>query len=62
MSEDDDEDKEVELTLDYVTETDKAYKLSDGTNEKWVAKSQVQATGADTYIVPMWIAKENGWV
>ncbi len=39
-------------------ETDKAWRLFDGTKTAWVPKSQVEQNGDGTFTMPMWLAEE----
>lgn len=43
-------------------ETEKAWRLSDGGRSEWVPKSQVEDNGDGTFTMPMWLAKEKGFV
>lgn len=57
----------IELTVEIVHETEKAVLFTDGTAEKWVPRSQIQAmestrNGAWQVTLPEWLAKKNGWI
>jgi hypothetical protein len=52
----------VDLDLDKKHETEKALLLSDGTHEEWIAKSVVEDHGDGCYTMPVWIAREKGWL
>ena len=60
--------KEVELWLEVVKYTEKAFYLSDGSKEAWVPKSQLRYTekplegDAIAFIMPEWIAVDKGFV
>lgn len=43
-------------------ETDKAYRLFDGTKTEWVPKSQVQDNEDGTFTMPAWLAKDKGFI
>lgn len=43
-------------------ETEKAWRLFDGTKTAWVPKSQVEENGDGTFTMPMWLAEEIGFV
>lgn len=43
-------------------ETDKAWRLFDGAREAWVPKSQVENNGDGTFTMPIWLAKDKGFV
>ena len=43
-------------------ETDKALRLFDGSRTEWVPKSQVEDNGDGTFTLPMWLAKDKGFI
>jgi len=43
-------------------ETEKAYRLSDGSKTEWVPKSQVKAQGDGVWEMPEWLAEEKGFI
>lgn len=43
-------------------ETDKALRLFDGSRTEWVPKSQVEDNGDGTFTMPMWLAKDKGFI
>jgi hypothetical protein len=43
-------------------ETEKAWRLFDGTKTAWVPKSQVEDNEDGTFTMPMWLAEEIGFV
>lgn len=43
-------------------ETDRAWRLFDGTKTEWVPKSQVENNGDGTFTMPEWLAKEKGFI
>jgi len=52
----------VDLTAEIRHETEKAYRLHDGTRTEWVPKSQVEDNGDGTFTMPLWLAKDKGFV
>lgn len=53
--------KYVELELELKYETEKAYFVTDGYDEFWLPKSQVDYDG-DEFIIPEWLAIKRGLV
>jgi len=43
-------------------ETPNAYRLYDGKKTEWVPKSQVENNKDGTVTMPLWLAKEKGFV
>lgn len=43
-------------------ETDKAYRIYDGKTAQWVAKSLVERNDDGTWTMPVWLAREKGFV
>lgn len=43
-------------------ETEKAWRLFDGTRTEWVPKLQVEDNGDGTFAMPTWLAEEKGFV
>lgn len=43
-------------------ETDKAWQLFDGARTEWVPKSQVEQNDDGTFTMPLWLAKDKGFV
>lgn len=43
-------------------ETERAWKLFDGTRSEWVPKSQVEDNGDGTFTMPLWLAKDKGFI
>lgn len=43
-------------------ESPKAWRIYDGARTEWVPKSQVENNGDGTFTMPMWLAKEKGFV
>ena len=52
------EEDVVELELDYVTESHKAYLVSDGDKEVWLPKSYCKRDGK-VFTIPEWMAVEK---
>ena len=58
----------IEITVDIKHETDMAYLVSDGDNEHWIPKSQLQddpehISGTTfTMIIPEWLAQDKGLI
>lgn len=51
-----------DLAAEVRGETDKAWRLFDGTKTEWVPKSQVEDNGDGTFTLPMWLAKDKGFI
>ena len=51
-----------DLAAEIKGETEKAYRLYDGTKTEWVPKSQVENNGDGTFTMPMWLAKDKGFI
>ena len=51
-----------DLAAKIVGETDKAWRINDGTKVEWVPKSQVEDNGDGTFTMPEWLAKEKGFI
>jgi hypothetical protein len=43
-------------------ETDRAWRLFDGTKTAWVPKSQAEDNGDGTFTMPIWLAKDKGFL
>lgn len=56
------DNKLIDLALEARGETDRAYRLTDGTTTEWCPKSQVEDNGDGTFTMPEWLAKEKGWI
>ena len=52
----------VDIAAEIKGETDKAFRLYDGTTTEWVPKSQVEANGDGTFAMPEWLAKDKGFI
>ena len=51
-----------DLAAEVKGETDKGLRLFDGTKTEWVPKSQVEDNGDGTFTMPLWLAKDKGFV
>ena len=51
-----------DLAAEIKGETDKAWRLFDGATTEWVPKSQVEDNGDGTFTMPLWLAKDKGFV
>lgn len=51
-----------EIAAELQGESDLAYRLYDGKRAEWVPKSQVEDNRDGTYTMPLWLAKEKGFV
>jgi hypothetical protein len=49
----------VDIDLDVITETEKAYRVSNSERRFWLPKSQVEYDGARTFSMPEWLAHEK---
>ena len=52
----------VDIDIDYISETEKAYRVSNGDKKFWLPKSQVEYDGAGTFSMPEWLADEKGLI
>jgi len=58
----------VELDVELIAETERAIKVSDGTTEEWIPKSQLEdeyetlQNGLIRIIIPEWLAIDKGFV
>lgn len=43
-------------------ETEAAYRIFDGKITEWLPKSQVENNGDGTFTLPLWLAKERGFL
>jgi hypothetical protein len=51
----------VEFELDLLSETDRAWRVFDGSLEMWLPKSQVERHG-NHFMVPRWLAEQRGLI
>ena len=51
-----------DLAAELKGETEKALRLFDGSRTEWVPKSQVEDNGDGTFTMPLWLAKDKGFI
>lgn len=51
-----------DVAAEIQAESEKAWRLFDGSKNEWVPKSQVENNGDGTFTMPLWLAKEKGFV
>jgi hypothetical protein len=51
-----------DLAAEIKGETEKALRLFDGAKTEWVPKSYVENNEDGTFTMPMWLAKEKGFI
>ena len=51
-----------DVAVEILVETPKAWRLSDGVKEEWFPKSQVEKNDDGTFTMPIWLAKEKGFI
>ena len=56
------EAKLIDIALEIKEETEKAYRVSDGTFLEWIPKSQVENNEDGTFTMPEGLAKEKGFI
>lgn len=54
--------KLFDLAAEIRGETEKAWRLYDGTKTEWVPKSQVENNGDGTFTMPLWLAEDKGFI
>jgi hypothetical protein len=52
----------IDIAAEVRGETEKAWRLHDGTKTEWVPKSQVEQNSDGTFTMPLWLAKDKGFV
>ena len=52
----------IDIACRVVGETDKAYRVDDGTRVEWIPKSQVEKNDDGTVTMPEWLAEEKGFI
>lgn len=57
-----DEPELVDVEAHIKAETDKAWKLFDGSVTEWVPKSLVEDNRDGTFTMPEWLAEEKGFI
>jgi len=56
------EEETCTITAELEHETALAYLIDDGEQKVWVPKSQVEDNGDGTFTMPLWLAKDKGFV
>lgn len=51
-----------DVAAELKAETEKAFRIFDGKVTEWVPKSQVEKNDDGTFTMPMWLAKEKGFL
>ena len=61
--------KLIEIACEVLSETDKAFRVSDGVKEAWLPKSQVEhhpegdpRKRSSIMVMPEWLAKDKGFI
>ena len=52
----------IDIAAEIKAETERAYRLYDGSKTEWVPKSQVEKNGDGTFTMPQWLAKDKGFI
>ena len=52
----------TDIAAEIQAETEKAWRLFDGTKTEWVPKSQVENNGDGTFTMPEWLAQDKGFI
>ncbi len=52
----------IEIAAELQGETEKAFRLFDGSKTEWVPKSQVENNEDGTFSLPEWLALEKGFI
>ena len=52
----------VDINAEVRGETDKAWRLFDGLRTEWVPKSQVEQNDDGTFTMPLWLARDKGFI
>jgi len=52
----------IDIAAELKGETEKAYRIFDGTRTEWVPKSQVEMNDDGTFTMPVWLAEERGFI
>jgi hypothetical protein len=55
-------DRLIDIAAKIRVETDKAWKIYDGSKTEWVPKSQVERNDDGTFTMPEWLALEKGFI
>jgi hypothetical protein len=52
----------IDIAAEIIAETEKAWRLDDGSRKEWVPKSQVEKNDDGTFTMPEWLAKDKGFI
>ncbi len=52
----------IDVSAQILIETERALRLFDGKTTQWVPKSQVENNGDGTFTMPLWLARDKGFV
>ena len=52
----------IDIAAEVRGESENAWRLFDGTKTEWVPKSQVEDNGDGTFTMPLWLAKDKGFI
>lgn len=52
----------IDVAAEIKGETEKAWRLYDGSVTEWVPKSQVEKNDDGTFAMPEWLAKDKGFI
>lgn len=55
-------DRVIDIAAQIRGETEKAFRLHDGTKTEWVPKRFVEDNGDGTFTMPEWLAQEKGFI
>lgn len=54
--------KLIDIAAELQGETEKAYRIFDGSRTEWVPKSQVEKNDDGTFTMPEWLAQDKGFI
>ena len=52
----------IDIAAEVRGETDRAWRLYDGSTTEWVPKSQVEDNKDGTFTMPQWLAHDKGFI
>jgi hypothetical protein len=52
----------IDIAAEIKGESDKAWRIYDGSKTEWVPKSQVEKNDDGTFTMPEWLAQEKGFI
>lgn len=52
----------IDIAAEIKVETEKAWRLYDGAKTEWVPKSQAEDNGDGTFSMPIWLARDKGFI